>query len=76
MAFQCKDLTSYGHAIDGAADLAEARNIFIDMCNAFDFKAKRDAYIREAKAFDKSKKRFTIWAWNIILSSEGLNVIK
>lgn len=70
-----KDLTSYGHAIDKAATLEEARALFIEMCEQFDFKDKQAAYIREAKEYNKPKKRFTMWAWNIILSSQGLKVI-
>lgn len=71
-----KDLTSYGFDIDKAASLDEARNIFIQMVQDFDFKSKQQLYIQEAKTFSKSKRHFTVWAWNIILSSEGLKVTK
>lgn len=71
---KAKDLTSYGHAIDAAASLEEAKAIFIEMVESFDFKSKQKLYITEAKIFAKSKRHFTQWAWNIILSSEGLGV--
>jgi hypothetical protein len=73
-AFKCKDLTSYGHAIDKAADLIEARKLFIEMVEQFDFKAKKASFIHQAKTFQGNHRRFTQWAWNIILSSEGLAV--
>jgi hypothetical protein len=71
---KAKDLTSYGHAIDAAPSLEEAKSIFIEMVESFDFKSKQKLYITEAKVFSKSKRHFTQWAWNIILSSEGLGV--
>lgn len=71
---KAKDLTSYGHAIDAAASIEEAKSIFIEMVESFDFKSKQKLYITEAKIFSKSKRHFTRWTWNIILSSQGLGV--
>lgn len=71
---KAKDLTHFGHAIDDAATLEEAKSIFIEMVENFDFKSKQKLYITEAKVFSKSKRQFTQWTWNIILSSQGLGV--
>ena len=71
---KAKDLTSFGHAIDAAASLDEAKSIFIEMVESFDFKSKQKLYITQAKMFSKSKQNFAQWTWNIILSSEGLGV--
>jgi hypothetical protein len=76
MKLECKDLTEFGHQIDKAPDLESARKIFLDMVDAFDFKSKKALYTTQAKTFNKNKKHFTAWAWNIILSSEGLGVYK
>lgn len=76
MEYKCKDLTEYGHNINKAADIQEAKLIFIEMVESFDFKSKKALYISQAKQFNKSKLQFTTWAWNIILSSGGLKVIK
>lgn len=72
---KAKDLTSYGHAIDAASTIEEAKSIFIEMVESFDFKKKQKLYITKAKVISwKSKQEFNEWAWNIILSSEGLGV--
>lgn len=71
---KAKDLTSYGHAINAASSIQEAKTIFIEMVENFDFKSKQKRYITEAKIFSKSKAHFSQWAWNIILKSEGLGV--
>lgn len=71
-----KDLSSYGIAIDKAQTLEEARSIFIDMVNNFGFKDKQKLYIDQAQQFRGTKQRFTVWAWNVILSGEGHKVIK
>lgn len=73
-ALKCQDLTSFGHAIDKAKDLNEARQLFLDMVDQFDFKSKKAVFTHQAKTFKGDKRRFTTWAWNIILSSEGLAV--
>tara|TARA_R110000868_G_C10736754_1_gene752049 strand:+ start:42 stop:272 length:231 start_codon:yes stop_codon:yes gene_type:complete len=71
---KAKDLTSYGRAIDAASTIEEAKSIFIEMVENFDFKSKQKRYITEAKIFSKSKLHFSQWTWNIILKSEGLGV--
>ena len=73
-AYKCKDLTSYGHAIDKAPDLHTARQLFLEMVEQFDFKAKKASFTHQAKTFQGNHRKFTQWAWNIILSSEGLAV--
>lgn len=73
---QASDLTSFGHQIAEANSLEEARSIFIEMVNNFDFKSKQKLYITEATVFSKSKRHFVSWAWNIILSAQGLGVVK
>lgn len=73
---QAKDLTNFGHKIAEANTIEEAKNIFIEMVNNFDFKSKQKLYITEATIFNKSKRHFINWAWNIILSAQGLGVIK
>ena len=71
---RASDLTQFGHAISDANTVEEAKAIFIDMVNNFDFKSKQKLYIMEATVFNKSKRHFVQWAWNIILSSQGLGV--
>ena len=71
---QASDLTHFGKAIDEAATVDEAKSIFIEMVENFDFKSKQKLYITQAKLFDKSKRQFVSWAWNIILSSQGLGI--
>ena len=73
MAYDLKasDLTSFGHAINDAKTVEEAKSIFIEMVNNFDFKSKQKLYITEATVFNKSKRHFVNWAWNIILSDKG-----
>ncbi len=71
---KAKDLTPYGYAIDAAPTLEEAKSIFIEMVENFDFKSKQKLYITQAKMFSKSKQNFAQWTWNIILSSQGLGV--
>lgn len=73
---QAKDLTSFGQAIAKANTLEEARSIFIEMVNNFDFKKQQKLYITKATVFNKSKRQFVEWAWSIILSSEGLGAMK
>lgn len=73
---QATDLTSFGHSIAEANTLEEARSIFIEMVSNFDFKSKQKLYITEATVFNKSKRHFVNWAWNIILSAQGLGVVK
>lgn len=72
---KAKDLTEYGFRIDKADSIDTARAIFIEMVNNFDFKSKQQSYIDQAKSFSRSKRDFNKWAWNIILSSQGLGVI-
>lgn len=73
---QAKDLTTFGHQIADANTIEDAKNIFIEMVNNFDFKSKQKLYITEATVFNKSKRHFVQWAWNIILSAQGLGVVK
>ena len=78
MAYDLKasDLTHFGHSITDAKTVEEAKEIFIEMVNNFDFKSKQKLYITEAQVFNKSKRHFVQWAWNIILSAQGLGVVK
>lgn len=73
---QAKDLTDFGHRIADAKTVEEAKAIFIEMVNNFDFKSKQKLYVTEATVFNKSKRHFVNWAWNIILSAQGLGVVK
>ena len=70
-----KNLSAYGHSIAQAPDLETAKSTFVDMVNNFNFKGKREQFIREARDFTGNKVRFVKWAWDIILSSEGLKVL-
>lgn len=76
MTFKCKDLKPFADRIFAASTLEEARTIFIEMCENFDFKKKKDQYIREAKAFSGRKQKFLEWSWNCILSADGHAVLK
>lgn len=71
-----KNLNEYGHAIAAAPTLEEARALFIEMVEQFDFKSKKDTFIREARAFTGHRRKFGLWSWNIILSDMGLAVLK
>ena len=72
---QASDLTHFAKAIHEANTIEEAKTIFIEMVENFDFKSKKKMYIAQATTYNKSKNHFVTWAWNIILSSQGLGVV-
>ena len=69
---QCKDLTEYGHRISQSNNVESAKQVFIEMVEAFDFKSKQKLSIQKALHQPMSHAKFTQWAWDIILKSQGL----